>query len=75
MQHKSDQGNFCRLQNPLAIFDEKLQEMSKMGSFDEYQCIKCLGEGTFGVVFKAIKKSTSETVVLKLLKEKQGVSF
>ena len=37
---------------------------------DKYQIVKQIGEGTFGVVLKAINKETNETVAIKRMKKK-----
>jgi len=37
---------------------------------DKYKILKTIGDGTFGIVYKAINKATGEIVAIKTMKKK-----
>ena len=37
---------------------------------DKYKILKTIGDGTFGIVYKAVNKITGEIVAIKTMKKK-----
>lgn len=68
----------CGSNYAMDYFAKRLGKLARVTSWEEYELLQKVGQGTFGEVFKARHRKSKQHFALKRIKteeEREGVSF